>query len=84
MGVPLLFLPFVFLVLVCLLLEPKKRSQTLIFSKNALVCQKDGQMFLKFRLADIRHEVRLRLIDFFACFMLASPRLIERILRVEY
>ncbi|CAL8142528.1 unnamed protein product [Orchesella dallaii] len=46
-------------VFIVKLSKPKKRSQTLIFSKNAMVCQKEGKMYLKFRMADIRHESKL-------------------------
>ncbi|CAG0924329.1 unnamed protein product, partial [Notodromas monacha] len=34
--------------------RPKKRAQTLLFSKRAVVCQRDGQMALLMRVGDMR------------------------------
>lgn len=34
--------------------RPKQRSQTLLFSKNAIICKRDGSMMLMFRVGDIR------------------------------
>ena len=34
--------------------RPKKRSETLIFSRNAVICLRDGQLYLMFRVGDIR------------------------------
>ena len=34
--------------------RPKKRAETLLFSKNALVCKRDGQLCLLFRVGDMR------------------------------
>lgn len=34
--------------------RPKHRTQTLLFSKHALVCQRDGEFCLMFRVADMR------------------------------
>lgn len=34
--------------------RPKQRTQTLLFSKYALVCQRDGEFCLMFRVADMR------------------------------
>ncbi|XP_052868148.1 G protein-activated inward rectifier potassium channel 3-like isoform X2 [Anopheles cruzii] len=34
--------------------RPKQRSQTLLFSKNAVVCQRDGELCLMFRVGDMR------------------------------
>ncbi|RZF35424.1 hypothetical protein LSTR_LSTR006968 [Laodelphax striatellus] len=34
--------------------RPKKRTQTLLFSRNAVICQRDGQMCLMFRVGDMR------------------------------
>ena len=34
--------------------RPKQRTQTLLFSKHALVCQRDGYLTLMFRVGDIR------------------------------
>lgn len=34
--------------------RPKKRAETLLFSKNAVVCKRDGQMCLLFRVGDMR------------------------------
>eukprot|EP00095_Tigriopus_kingsejongensis_P008999 snap_masked-scaffold963_size76285-processed-gene-0.10 protein:Tk08999 transcript:snap_masked-scaffold963_size76285-processed-gene-0.10-mRNA-1 annotation:"atp-sensitive inward rectifier potassium channel 12" len=36
------------------LTRPKKRAETLMFSKNAIVCQRDGYLSLCFRLANMR------------------------------
>ena len=34
--------------------RPKKRAETLMFSKNAVVCKRDGHMCLLFRVGDMR------------------------------
>jgi len=34
--------------------RPKKRTQTLLFSKNAVICQRDGALCLMFRVGDLR------------------------------
>lgn len=34
--------------------RPKQRTQTLLFSKYAVVCQRDGFLALMFRVGDIR------------------------------
>ncbi|XP_020300464.1 G protein-activated inward rectifier potassium channel 3-like isoform X2 [Pseudomyrmex gracilis] len=34
--------------------RPKKRTQTLLFSRNAIICQRDGQPCLMFRVGDMR------------------------------
>ncbi len=34
--------------------RPKKRAQTLMFSKHAVICQRDGQLCLLFRVGDMR------------------------------
>lgn len=34
--------------------RPKKRTQTLLFSRNAVICQRDGQLCLMFRVGDMR------------------------------
>lgn len=34
--------------------RPKKRAQTIMFSKNAVICTRDGEMCLVFRLGDMR------------------------------
>lgn len=34
--------------------RPKQRTQTLLFSKHAVVCQRDGQLVLMFRVGDMR------------------------------
>ena len=34
--------------------RPIKRGQTIIFSKNAVICQRDGQRYMLFRIADTR------------------------------
>ncbi|CAK9802228.1 ATP-sensitive inward rectifier potassium channel 12 [Anthophora plagiata] len=34
--------------------RPKKRTQTLLFSRNAVICQRDGQPCLMFRVGDMR------------------------------
>lgn len=36
------------------LTRPKQRAKTLIFSKNAVICQRDGNLCLMFRLGDMR------------------------------
>lgn len=34
--------------------RPKQRTQTLLFSRNAVICQRDGELCLMFRLGDMR------------------------------
>ena len=34
--------------------RPKKRSNTLMFSRSAVICKRDGQLYLIFRLGDMR------------------------------
>ncbi|XP_012271695.1 uncharacterized protein LOC105695047 isoform X2 [Orussus abietinus] len=34
--------------------RPKQRTQTLLFSRNAVICQRDGQFCLMFRVGDMR------------------------------
>ena len=34
--------------------RPKNRTQTLLFSKHAVICQRDGQLSLMFRVGDMR------------------------------
>ncbi|XP_017888093.1 uncharacterized protein LOC108629754 isoform X2 [Ceratina calcarata] len=34
--------------------RPKKRTQTLLFSTNAVICQRDGELCLMFRVGDMR------------------------------
>lgn len=34
--------------------RPKKRRETLIFSKNAVICMRDGKLCLLFRVGDMR------------------------------
>jgi len=34
--------------------RPKQRTQTLLFSKNAVICQRDGDLALMFRVGDMR------------------------------
>src|SRR6218665_290162 len=34
--------------------RPKKRAETLLFSKNAVICRRDGQLCLLFRVGDMR------------------------------
>ena len=36
------------------LARPKKRAETLLFSKNAVVCSRDGVLNLLFRVANLR------------------------------
>ena len=34
--------------------RPKKRAQTLLYSRNAVICLRDGQLCLMFRVGDMR------------------------------
>lgn len=36
------------------LTRPKMRAQTLLFSRNSVICQRDGQLCLMFRVGDMR------------------------------
>ena len=40
----------------CKISQPKKRAQTLIFSNNAVISQRDGNMCLMFRVGDLRNS----------------------------
>jgi potassium inwardly-rectifying channel subfamily J len=48
--------------------RPKKRAETLIFSKNAVICMRDGQLCCLFRVGDMRRSqlaeahIRLQMI----------------------
>lgn len=39
--------------------RPKQRSQTLLFSRNAVICRRDGQLCLMFRVGDMREKSHL-------------------------
>nr|UZS41058.1 inward rectifier potassium channel 2B [Nilaparvata lugens] len=39
--------------------RPKQRTQTLLFSRQAVICQRDGQMCLMFRVGDMRRKSHL-------------------------
>ncbi|XP_046660931.1 ATP-sensitive inward rectifier potassium channel 12-like isoform X3 [Homalodisca vitripennis] len=39
--------------------RPKQRTQTLLFSRNAVICQRDGQLCLMFRVGDMRERSHL-------------------------
>ncbi|XP_075231826.1 G protein-activated inward rectifier potassium channel 3-like isoform X2 [Lycorma delicatula] len=39
--------------------RPKQRTQTLLFSRNAAICQRDGQLCLMFRVGDMREKSHL-------------------------
>lgn len=39
--------------------RPKQRSQTLMFSRNSVICQRDGQLCFMFRVGDIREKSHL-------------------------
>jgi potassium inwardly-rectifying channel subfamily J, other len=53
--------------------RPKKRAETLLFSKNAVICRRDGQLCLLFRVGDMRKshivEVDLFLVLFIFFFL---------------
>ena len=38
------------------LARPKKRAQTLVFSKNAVICMRNGKYCLLFRIGDVRRS----------------------------
>lgn len=42
------------------LTRTKRRAQNILFSRNAVICQRDGQLSLMFRLGDVR---RSRIIE---------------------
>lgn len=42
--------------------RPKKRAQTLMFSKHAVICQRDGQLCLLFRVGDMRKSHIIQVI----------------------
>jgi len=54
--------------------RPKKRSQTLMFSKNAVVCQRDGSNCLLFRVGNMRHST---LVEAHVRAILISKRVTE-------
>jgi len=39
--------------------RPKQRSQTIMFSKNAVICRRDGQLCFMFRIGDMREKSHL-------------------------
>lgn len=39
--------------------RPKQRKQTLLFSHNCVICQRDGQLCLLFRVGDMREKSHL-------------------------
>ncbi|XP_025201239.1 G protein-activated inward rectifier potassium channel 3-like isoform X1 [Melanaphis sacchari] len=39
--------------------RPKQRSQTIMFSKNAVICRRDGQLCFMFRVGDMREKSHL-------------------------
>lgn len=39
--------------------RPKQRSQTLMFSRNAVICRRDGQLCFMFRVGDMREKSHL-------------------------
>jgi len=39
--------------------RPKQRSQTLMFSRNAVICRRDGQLCFMFRVGDMRQKSHL-------------------------
>ena len=54
--------------------RPKKRAQTLLFSRNAIICHRDGVPHLMFRVGDMRKShiieahVRAQVIRRKVCF----------------
>jgi len=46
--------------------RPKKRAETLLFSKNAVVCKRDDELCLLFRVGDMRksHIVEVHLLHY--------------------
>lgn len=39
--------------------RPKQRKQTILFSRNCVICQRDGQLCLLFRVGDMREKSHL-------------------------
>lgn len=39
--------------------RPKQRKQTLLFSRNCVICQRDGQLCLLLRVGDMREKSHL-------------------------
>ncbi len=56
------------------LTRPKKRAQTLLFSKNAVVCQRDGYLCLCFRVGNMRHS---QLVETHVRAILVSKKVTE-------
>jgi len=54
--------------------RPKKRASTLMFSKNAVVCQRDGTNCLLFRVGNMRHST---LVEAHVRAILISKRVTE-------
>jgi len=54
--------------------RPKKRASTLMFSKNAVICQRDGTNCLLFRVGNMRHST---LIEAHVRAILISKRVTE-------
>jgi len=49
--------------------RPKKRAETLLFSKNAVICKRDDQLCLLFRVGDMRKSHIVEVERFAARFV---------------
>ncbi|XP_050542567.1 G protein-activated inward rectifier potassium channel 3-like [Daktulosphaira vitifoliae] len=55
----LLIQAFVVGIVFAKMIRPKQRSQTLMFSRNAVICQRDGNLCFMFRVGDLREKSHL-------------------------
>lgn len=61
--------------------RPKKRAQTLLFSKTAVVNQRDGQLCIMFRIGDMRKS---HIINANVRAQLIRPRLTQEGEKIRY
>jgi len=54
--------------------RPKKRAETLLFSKNAVICKRDDQLCLLFRVGDMRKSHIVEVIHFIARLCIRTHR----------
>lgn len=67
------------------LARPKKRAETIMFSKNAVICMRDGRLCLLFRVGDMRKsqlaEAHVRLQVQIVGFLSSSHNVIRQMIK---
>ena len=61
--------------------RPKKRAETLLFSKNAVICRRDGQLCLLFRVGDMRKSHIVEVSSAFSISLIAFSYMVSYRLR---